>query len=57
MTHLLSPKCRLNAEFVNELNETTDVMTQNLAQRLVRLRGYSLAPQAFAKLYFNHTEC
>jgi hypothetical protein len=41
---------------VNGLNETADVMTQNLAQQFIRLRLVSLAAERAAKLAFNHAE-
>lgn len=44
------PEIRLNTEFINGLNETTDIVTQNLTQRFVHLRLIAFASQVRAEL-------
>jgi hypothetical protein len=53
---LFAPKRRLNAKFVNELNGTAQIMTQDVAQHFVNLRRLCLASQPLAELSFNHAE-
>lgn len=50
------PESRLNAKFINGLNETADIVTKNLAQDFVNLRCRCLALETFAKLRLNHAE-
>ena len=39
------PKLRLDFQFKHALNQATDVMRENLAKRLVDLRGLRFAPK------------
>ena len=51
-----TPEFRLHIQLVHALNQTTDVMTEYLAERLVDLRGFRFASQAVSKLRFDHAE-
>jgi len=52
----LRPERRLDAEFVDGLDDAAKVMAENLTQHFVSLRDGCLAPQTFAELRLNHAE-
>ena len=49
-------KLRLNAQFMNRLNEHTEIMAEYLAQYLIQLPDIALAPCGVAKLPLDHAE-
>ena len=51
-----SPERRLNAEFQNRLNETTDIVAKNLTQSFVNLGHLGLASQTVSELCVDHAE-
>lgn len=52
----LFPKRRFNSEFIDRLNETTQIMSKDFAQGFVNLRRAGLASEAIAKLSLDHVE-
>lgn len=53
---LISPERRLNPKLVDGLNNTTEVMAQDLAQHFVDLRRVRLAAESFTEFCLNHGE-
>ena len=53
----LLPESRLNAKFINGLNQAAHVVTKNLTKHFVHLSRRGLAPQTLAELRLNHAEC
>ena len=52
----LFPESRFDAEFVNGLNETTEVMGEHFAESFIDLRCARLAAEPVAKLGLDHRE-
>lgn len=50
------PERRLDAKFINGLNEAAQIMAQDFAQNFVNLRRAPLASEAFAELRLDHAE-
>ena len=50
------PERRFDAEFVNGLNEATEIMRQDFTHRFVDLRRARLAAEPVAKLGLDHVE-
>lgn len=52
--HFIRPERRLDAEFIDGLNDAAQVMAEHLTKHFVGLRDNGLASEAFAELGFNH---
>lgn len=55
-SRVVSPKRRLDTQFVDRLNDDADIMAEHLTKSLIDLSGFSLASQGNAKLCFDHVE-
>src|SRR5947209_3974524 len=53
---LRPPECRRDVKLRHNLNQATDVVTEQLGQRLVHHRRIRLAPQRVAELRLDHAE-
>lgn len=50
------PEFRLDSQLIHTVNDDAEVMTENLAERLVHLRGLRPATEVRLKLALNHRE-
>ncbi len=52
----IRPERRFNAEFIDGLNDATEVMAENFTKNFVGLGGDGLASEPFAEFSLNHAK-